>query len=218
MTTRFQIVVLGIVAASLVFACKTREISSTGEYKRTLVFEDDFERAELGPGWKRGTGEGGPGQWRIEDGVLRADEIRNDPLWLTEELPRQVRVEFEAKALSPDGDIKFEIFGDGDAHESGYIVIYGGWKNALDVVARLDEHGDDRKAQPSRKVVPNTRYRIAAERTDSELRWYIDDDLVMTYSDDSPLMGRDHNYFALNNWSAPVEFDNVKVYELKGTR
>jgi len=193
-------------------SCKTREISTGGA--RTLVFSEDFERAELGAAWKRGAGEGGQGSWRIEGGWLTGDQIKNDPLWWTGKLPDNARVEFDARSTTKEGDLKFEIFGDGVRHESGYIVIFGGWSNSLDVIARLDEHGSDRKAQRSRKVTPNKIHKIAAERVDGALSWFVDGELVMTYDDPAPLTGPAHRGFAFNDWTAPVQFDNFKVYRL----
>ena len=203
---------LALLIALSVAGCQTREIVQ-GE-GRTLIFEDDFERAELGAQWRRGQGEGGPGQWRIEQGALIGSDLKNDPIWWVGQLPDQARVEFDATALSDQGDVKFEIFGDGSAHASGYVVIFGGWKNQLDVIARLDEHGEDRKAQPSIKAHKDRTYRIAAERLDDTLVWWVDGQEVMRYRDEAPLRGASHRGFSFNDWSAPVKFDNVKIYRL----
>ena len=199
-------------AALCGLGCETREIGVG--HGRQLVFSEDFERDELGADWSRGEGEGGQGSWRIEDGWLVGQDIKNDPLWWTGKLPDKARVEFDAQAMSEVGDLKVEIFGDGVHHESGYIVIFGGWGNSLDVIARLDEHGADRRAQRTRGVIPNKTYRWALERSDGELRWYLDDELVMAYPDERPLRGTGHRGFAFNDWAAPVRFDNVVVYRL----
>lgn len=201
--------------ALVCLGCQTREIGGGEAAVMRLMFSDDFERAELGETWKRGTGEGGQGHWSIKNGWLAGDRIKNDPLWFRQPLPDKVRVEFDARARTADGDLKFEIFGDGDRHESGYIVIFGGWKNALDVIARLDEHGEDRLEQASFKVEHERIYRVAAERTDSTLRVFVDGKELMRFEDSSPLLGSKHQYFAFNNWLAAVEFDNFKVYELE---
>jgi len=210
------LVVIAAVAAVGV-GCETREIgtkkqaSSGGE----LVFSDDFERDELGDDWKRGTGENGSGNWRIEDGWVAGSNIKNDPLWLMEELPSKVRIEFDARAMSGTGDLKAEVFGDGSEHESGYVLIFGGWDNTKDVIARLDEHGDDRKEQASEGVEKKTTYHWAIERTDGTLRWYMDGELFMSYDDAKPLRGPRNRFFAFNDWKAPVQFDNVEVYDLE---
>ncbi|MFP4596992.1 MAG: hypothetical protein ACOC9W_05000 [Persicimonas sp.] len=183
-----------------------------------LVFSDDFERAEIGSDWVIGEGEDGPGDWRIEDGAVVGADIKNDPLWLDRPLPEEVRVEFDVQARSPVGDIKIEIFGDGHTHESGYVLIFGGWKNSLDVIARLDEHGNDRKSRETHGVVPGHTYRMAVERTDGTLEWYVDGEPFMTYEDPDPLEGEGHRHFAFNVWSAPVHFDNVAVYDLSNSR
>lgn len=207
-------------------ACQTREIgpkaadapvvTTKTPKKKQLLFSDDFNRAELGPAWKRGEGERGKGQWRIEDGWVAGDNIQNDPLWLiTQALPENVRVELDAKSLTAVGDLKVEIFGDGVAHSSGYIVIFGGWKNSLDVIARLDEHGQDRKEQASRGVVANKVHRLAVERYNGTLRFEVDGQQVMTYPDAKPLVGPGHDRFAFNDWAAPVRFDNVAIWSLE---
>ncbi len=201
-----------VVVLSVLMGCQTREIVK-GDGK-TLIFEDDFNRATLGSSWVRGEGEGGTGKWRIEDGALVGSDIKNDPLWWTGQLPDQARVEFDATALSDHGDLKFEIFGDGKVHASGYVVIFGGWKNSLDVIARLDEHGSDRKAQKSRRALKGQTYKLAAERIDGTLKWFVNGELVMSYPDEKPLVGAEHRGFSFNDWSAPVKFDNVKIYRL----
>lgn len=214
-TMRVFAVALAFAAAGI--GCETREIatnqqaSSGGE----LVFSDDFERDELGENWKRGKGENGSGEWRIEDGWVAGENIKNDPLWLTEKLPSKVRIEFDARAMSETGDLKVEVFGDGSKHESGYILIFGGWDNTKDVIARLDEHGDDRKEQASEGVEKQKVYHWAIERTDGTLRWYMDGELFMAYEDDKPLRGPRNRFFAFNDWKAPVQFDNVEVYDLE---
>ncbi|HJL46001.1 MAG TPA: hypothetical protein RMG45_09205, partial [Polyangiaceae bacterium LLY-WYZ-15_(1-7)] len=70
-------------------------------------YSDDFERDRLGDDWNN---TGGP--WEIRDGWLHVRGARNRPLWLRRVLPRDVRVEFDVKSMSDEGDIKVEVFGD----------------------------------------------------------------------------------------------------------
>lgn len=81
------------------------------------------------------------GYWRTVSGELLSPGVKNNPLWLKASLPENVAVEFDARSMSPEGDIKVEIFGDGSDHASGYVLIHGGWNNSLSIIARLDEHG-----------------------------------------------------------------------------
>ncbi|MCA9601997.1 MAG: hypothetical protein KC417_08235, partial [Myxococcales bacterium] len=109
-------------------------------------FHDDFNRASLGADWHN---TGGP--YAIKDGALTISDARNHPLWLKRPLPRDVRIEFDVRSDSPDGDIKVEVFGDGRSYAktdsytaTSYVVIFGGWHNRLNVLARMNEHGEDR--------------------------------------------------------------------------
>ena len=102
----------------------------------------------------------GPGAV-IDRGVLRLADLHNHPVWLNRELPDAVRVEFDAWAETDEGDIKVELAGDGVSFAktasytaTGYVFIFGGWNNSLNVIARLDEHGDDRVAAPAEPPLP----------------------------------------------------------------
>lgn len=217
MTKLSSILLTTCLVATAAIGCQTREIGAAQPSEPTgeIIFSDDFDRAELGNDWRRGSGEGGSGKWRIENGMLHGSDLKNDPLWLQAQLPEDVQISFDAKALSPTGDLKVEVFGDGENHASGYVLIYGGWSNKLDVIARLDEHGDDRKERPSQGAQPNRTYRMVVERQDSELRWFVDGKPFMTYDDDAPLRGPKQAYFAFSDWTAPVAFDNVEVRKLR---
>lgn len=187
----------------------------------TLVFQDDFHRDEIGGKYQQGSADHGhrAGVWKIVDGRLVGEKIHNAALWLQTPLPERVRVEFDVRAESPTGDLKCEIFGDGITHQSGYVVIMGGWHNSTNCIARQDEHGEDRKndlrcPRPGNKVTcvePLVNYRWAIERQDDTVKWFVDGMLMLTYPDNNPLTGR---HFAFNNWAAKVSFDNLAVYDL----
>src|SRR6185503_14104900 len=54
------------------------------------VFEDNFDRAELGPDYNLTSP-----VWRIDGGRLCGEGARNHPAWLTRKLPTNARIEFE---------------------------------------------------------------------------------------------------------------------------
>lgn len=179
------------------------------------VFQDSFDRAELGPSW-RSTAPAGT--YRIESGELVVSGARNHPLWLVERLPRDAVIELDAYSKSPDGDIKVEAFGDGQSFaktvsytSTAYVFIQGGWRNRLGALCRMDEHADDRKTSSELKVVPGKRYHWLIARKDNLVRWYVDGKLALELDDLAPLEGPQHGFFALNNWEAEVHFDNVVV-------
>lgn len=196
------------------------EAPSTGG---TLVFSDDFERSDLSgytqaeadPGWTGGT-------WKVEDGRLVGEKIHNAALWLKTPLPAKVRVEFDARAHTATGDVKAEVFGDGRTHQSGYIAIHGGWNNSITTLARQDEHAEERKVdnracrrpgQQPRCVEPDLDYHWVIERTDGDVKWFIDGQLMLVYRDPHPVQGK---HFGFNNWEAKISFDNLKIFDLSG--
>ena len=80
------------------------------------------------------------GLWRIVDGQLYSPGVGNNPLWLLARLPADVQVEFDVRSEGADGDVKWEMFGDGRNHSTGYVFIFGGWHNRESRIAKLDEH------------------------------------------------------------------------------
>jgi len=179
-------------------------------------FADDFERSQVGSAYKQ-TG----GNWRIEAGELRVQGAKNHPLWLLRTLPRDVRVEFDARSESSEGDIKVEIFGDGASYANSdsytatsYVIIFGGWNNSRNVLARMDEHGRDRVVGEPRKVEPGRVYRFRIERIEGALTVWVDDSVLVQMVDLEPLKGRGHDHFGFNNWQSELFFDNLKVTPL----
>jgi hypothetical protein len=194
---------------------------------RGTSFHDDFQRAELGDDYFT-TGM----HWRIAEGELWAPEAKNNALWLKMRLPRDVAIDFDARSEtgsgSRPGDIKFEIFGNGRDHASGYVCVFGGWGNTTSVIARLDEHGANldsaspdelaagrvRKERRDRRVEINRKYHMRVERRGRQLRWLIDGELFMDFDDPRPLEGPGHDRFGFSGWEADLFFDNLGVTPL----
>jgi len=182
----------------------------------TSEFADDFERTSLGADW-RDTG----GDYQIVDGVLTVEGARNHPLWLKRRLSDDVRIAFDTWSDSPDGDIKFEVFGDGRSFAkqasytaTSYVVIFGGWKNTRNVIARMDEHGADRQVKQGPRVEQGRHYAVKIERRGSLFQWYVDNELMLELDDAQPLKGPGHDHFGFNNWAAPLHFDNLRITPL----
>jgi hypothetical protein len=187
---------------------------------KSLIFEDLFERpgGELGADYRNTAP---PGVYTLDGGALAVRGAYNHPLWLGRELPDDVVIELDAWSESPEGDIKVELFGDGQSYaksvsytSTGYVVIHGGWKNSLSALCRQDEHGSDRRERKDVKVVPGRRYHYVISRRGSRLEWFIDGELALELDDPAPLLGPGHRFFGVNNWQTPVRFDNLRVKSL----
>ncbi|MBI1948037.1 MAG: hypothetical protein HYS27_20265 [Deltaproteobacteria bacterium] len=171
-------------------------------------FHDEFERGALGARYRAA------GSWRVVDGALSSLGDHNQPLWLEVALANNVRVEFTAWSRSPAVDTKIEIFGDGLRHESGYIVILGGWQNTISAIARLDEHERGR-VELKKKWEQGRRYRWTVQRTDGKtLELLIDGERVLAYADPAPLFGPRNDRLAFTSWESEVFYDDLVITPL----
>lgn len=193
----------------------------------TAPFEDRFDRAELGPDWNALSP-----HWRIQQGRLCARGARNRGVWLLRRLPVNARIELDAFSESPEGDLKVEVWGDGRSgatstsytNATSYLAILGGWKNSRHVLARLDEHGDDRLEiavdpasddERARPVEPGQPYRFTIQRADGKtIEWLVNGVVYHELADPEPLAGAGHEHFGFNDWDAPVCFDNLRITPL----
>ena len=150
----------------------------------------------------------------LQGGWLHLPPVKNNPLWLRVPLPQDVSISFDVKTEKADGDIKFEAFGDGRDHESGYVFIFGGWHDTISIISRGDEHGADRKERRDKRVVPGRVYhmrvtrrsppRAATSSGTSTARRF------MEYDDKHPLVGRRHDRFGFCAWETPLDFSHLR--------
>ncbi len=165
-----------------------------------------------------------PDRARIADGVLQVRGLMNRPLWLQLPLPHDVRVKLKARALSPEGDVKVELFGDGHSGytgdprlaytATGYILVMGGWSNTISAIARQHEHGHDRAERSDVRVEPGRWYEWTIERRGGHLSWLVDGQPFLQLDDPEPLYDEQHRYFAFSDWTSPVEFDDLVIEPL----
>jgi hypothetical protein len=186
------------------------------------------DRSNLGPNWTpiKTTA------WRVEGGKLCVQNAHNHPVWLNRTLPVNARIEFDVTPSADDGDMKAEAWGDGKSYATGtsytnatsYLTILGGWQNTQHVLARLNEHGTDRKEirvdkdsddPRQRPAQKGQTYHFKIERTDGKtIRWSVDGIDFLSWNDPAPLAGQGHDHFGFNEWEAKVCYDNVKVTPL----
>ena len=131
-------------------------------------FHDDFERAELGADWNATAP-----AYRVAGGKLDR-RGRLQPSRLAAPAAARATPSIDAgrrRRSSPAGDIKLELFGDGESFDpdkgsytsTGYVLIFGGWNNSLSVICRQEEHGGGRKAERADiRVEPGRSYHFTS--------------------------------------------------------
>ena len=145
-------------------------------------FTDKFERVDLGPDWLD-TSHGA----RIKDGKLNLVRAYNHPVWLRRKLPRNVQIDFDAVSQSPAGDLKVELFGDGESFDpdkgrydpTSYMIVFGGWNNSKSIISRLGEHDEAVKAARDRQGSPaagghGRTYHFTITRRGGLIDWKLD--------------------------------------------
>ena len=182
-------------------------------------FADTFDRVDLGADWLD-TSQGA----RIRDGKLNLAQAHNHPVWLRRKLPRNVQIDFDAVSRSPAGDLKVEVFGDGESFDpdkgrydpTSYMIVMGGWNNSRSIISRQGEHDEAVKAARDRDgaqplVVLGRTYHFTITRRGGVIDWKLDGAPYLSWTDPQPLEGPGHEFFAINDWEADVSFDNLTI-------
>ena len=183
-------------------------------------YTDNFDRAELGENWLVTH----PSAVTLENGALTVQLLHNRPVWLKRPIPTNATIEFDAWTNDPQGDIKVEAWGDGQSFyagdlrlqytATGYVFIFGGWRNSQSVIARRTEHTPDRAVRDGRAVEPGKRYHFTLTRRGATLEWSVDGQPFLSMRDSSPLEGTLNQYFGFSGWKTKVHFDNLKIQPL----
>jgi hypothetical protein len=184
-------------------------------------FTDDFERDRPGAIWFDTIG-----RYVIDRGALHISGGYNHPLWLSRPLPSDLEITLDARSLSPDGDLKIELFGDGRSFAlnrgrywaTGYVLGQGGWGNTKTFIARRDEHNSQllhSTAFPVR-IGQWHRWRITTFLEDGRLviSWWVDDLPALRLTDPDPLYGGKNRHFGFSNWKSDAYFDNLRITPL----
>ncbi len=211
----FVLAAVSLAAVPVVLSACVRNPASSAPMINAR-YADNFDRTSIGSDWLATSGD-----WTIQNGRLHVSNAHNHPLWLRRRLPRNARVEFDATSGGDAGDIKCEMYGDGHSHAveasytaTSYVVIFGGWHNQLNVIARMDEHASNRQVRRGPRVIPNQQYHWVVERRGNVLTWAVDGQPMLEFNDPEPLTGNGHEFFAFNNWEVDLFFDNLVITPL----
>ena len=185
---------------------------------------------DLGPDWIVAQ----PGIWHIESGRLCGEHAQQPRRLAQARASRQrahrVRRDRRVARRRPQG----RVLGrrrDSSAtalsytNATSYLTIFGGWHNKFHVLARLNEHGDDRK-EITVDQTPTTRARSRstagaelplqgrAGRRQDRRSGGSTATRCFRGPTPTPLAGAGHDHFGFNDWDVKVCFDNVKVVPL----
>lgn len=184
------------------------------EDKLVKIFEDDFNRAEIGENYANLGGD-----WKIENGKLKSIRAENKNLVLKSvDLPQNAVIELTMKSLSKEIDVKFNLWGDGKPHDhgDGYTFILGGWKNRVSVISKLDEHEKKRSEKRNAGLEKGKLYKVKVERKSNKIKWFVNGELFLEYFDETPLkVSEGYSKLSFANWRSDVEFDDLKIYALE---
>ncbi len=204
-------------AAGALVLCATCMTGKDPKLKE--AFRENFDSGWLDPNIWRITR---PTAYQVKDGALVAEGAKNSPMWLKLRIPCDVKIEFTARSEANDGDLKVEVFGDGRSsadHEgaytgTGYVVIFGGWRNTVNTIARKDEHGARLFEENETKVEKGRTYRFSLQIRGGRIEWFLDGRLFMRVDDPEPLCAAGNDHFAFSNWATQVHFDDLAITPL----
>ena len=208
------------VVGLIVWFRKASQSGTTGNFVNAKAMNDDFERTSLGPDWLATN----PDAVKIENGALVIEQAHNRPVWLTKPIPENAVIEFDALTDDTRGDIKVEAWGDGHSFydgdlkkqytASGYVFIFGGWKNTVSTIARQWEHSPDQPAVAEPNVKPGHKYHFRISRQGKLINWDLDGVPLLQYRDEKPLVGPAQHYLGFSGWETRVVFDNLFIKAL----
>ena len=156
-----------------------------------------------------------PTDWRIASGIW---EVTNrwecDPrwsffsgrsstlaaIWNKRRFQGDVAVEFYAgikmdasrgRRYEYASDMNVTICGDGRDLNSGYNLMFGGWRNTATCIVRRGAVVAQTRAStiPNRSNIHRRWFYIRAEKVGSQIALYVDNQRVLTYTDPEPLDG-----------------------------
>ncbi|MDB4664477.1 hypothetical protein OAE63_00605 [bacterium] len=190
---------------------KLQDARATGWH---LVFQDDFNRKDLGDTWKIIDG-----KWSVADGTL----IGSGTLISTKGIPSDntacfQRLKFEALTTSPANsrvsDLSSFIHCEYKANirepwkSGGYLFQFGGRNNTI---TQLSRDGESFRISSEAKIIPGHKHKIVIENDRGELRCFVDGNAVFVEREKTSLVGKSQNHIGFYFYT-PAKIRRVRVY------
>jgi len=201
------------VAESILSALRSPRAAAASQKTRTadaLVWQDNFDRAELGPGWHCSRGEA-----KIEDGRLLINgpaEVIFDPASCGLSFGRDLRVEYDAMSKEP-GDLSLllgvpnsrDVKRGTSTTRTGYLFAFASRFNKVNSLMAFDQvmaKSEQPLAQPGKW------HHVVAEKRGDQLRLTVDGKEAASARLPRLWGGGGVGFYV---WTGG-EFDNLKLY------
>lgn len=192
-----------------------------------LVFEDDFDRSQLGDMWQVIEGD-----WRVENGSLIGSGTIASSVGFPSDHPAgYLRLEFdvtsyvEASALlTADDEEATTAVSDfssmihlptsdlysGNEWRNSYFFQFGG---RLNTTNRIVRHGDTlvEDRTPRLLITPDVKHQIVVENDRGEVRFWVDEQLILAHSEQSSRIGAGYDRIAFYFFTT-AKVDNLRVF------
>lgn len=202
---------LVFVAACVNLICPLQLTAFDREHWK-LVFEDTFERQEVGPDWVI------EGESQILEGRLKYGVKGSHLAMIDRPFAPDVRIEFEAVPApeKPACDLSVGLACGKQAggYGCGYLVAFGGNYGMLN---QIQGGRDMRRAyeyNPKKTIIPGKVHRICGMKEGKTITLEVDGEVLLTATDHFPLGGPGFDRIGLMTWNGMI-VDNVRVYERK---
>ena len=177
-----------------------------------LVVDERFSDSEVFSRW-----EVAGGTCQMADGELRLSGGAPEMLLLKNDLPGDVRMEFECRQegvnLNDVGCIMASVRHGSprDMAISGYQFKCGAYNNTMNVLSRLDRILWSKSASP---LASGRKYLVCAERIGPRLRMTVNGEEIFDVVDPYPLTGSNRTMVGLFGWMSDNRYSEVRVYTL----
>ncbi len=201
---RFSLWILPL--ALLIFTQSSSPLQAE-EWK--LVFEDDFERAELGSNWDVPKG-------KIENGKLVFGLDSPMTARITKPFKTDVRVEMKAEANPAKQPCDLSILLAAGSRTGfdygGYLLAFGGMSNSGHQIIGGGQIAVVRIHNAPNVIVPGKVHTIIGTRDGNRLTLEADGAVILSTTDADPIGGVNFDHVGLVTWNGML-VDEVKVYE-----
>lgn len=179
-----------------------------------VIFEDDFERDDLGPDWKVGDG-----TWQLEDGRLlyaAKEEGGANIACVIGQFSGDLRIAYDCQANPTGGRKPSDLSATSDHPPSlpldplaGYLYRVGSNFNTHSGISSAQDYtlADNKKAW----IIPGKTHHVVIERVDKFFRMTIDGEVVCAGVHPTLYRGPKKSWGGFYVWSGPAWFDNYTL-------